>query len=393
LDREDRQLSLVERWELDIESYKKGASVLTSTPQCEECKFHIKKNALHCDKFCKESKPKFVMFPSKECPEFVHKNPLIIKIENQFDEMVYSGILGFCIGDALGVPVEFTSREERKTDPIEEMRGYGTYHQHFGTWSDDTSLLLCLMDCINESYNLKRLSEKFIKFYLEAYLTPNGEVFDIGVSTRESIEKMIKGIEPEDCGGCTEMDNGNGSLMRVLPLAYYVKSFSSEKRKETIEQVSSLTHSHKRSKLACIFYVEFLIGLINKKSKIDAYSTAVDFVKNYCFIDYEKEFINFEKILNGKIIGVEEKEIKSTGYVIDTLEASIWSFFKGNDYKEVVLTSINLGGDTDTIAAIAGGLAGVYYGLESIPIPWKECLARNKEICKIIDDFIKTVSI
>jgi len=359
--------------------------------QCTNCKYRMKDNSSHCEKYIDQIKPEFVRLANKECINFEHKEPLNIKFENQFEERVYGAILGFCIGDALGVPVEFTSRKERKTDPVSEMRAYGTHEQGFGTWSDDTSLLLCLMDSINKGYSLKNLSENFMDFYPKGLFTPNGELFDIGISTRNAIERMICGIVPEKCGGDTEWDNGNGSLMRVLPLAYYTKKFDFEKRKKIIEQVSSLTHSHARSKLACIFYIEILIELINGKTKMNAYHQAINIIKRECFNEYETEFMHFERILDGKIGEVYETEIKSTGYVVDTLEASIWSFLNEETYREVVLRAINLGDDTDTVAAIAGGFAGVYYGLESIPTNWKNCLVANRKICKMIEIFVKMI--
>lgn len=389
MEQKRRQLTLGEKWKFDIECYKKGSGTLVSAPMCEMCKYFIKGNVFHCDKYEGiNEKPKYVVCPEKECPEFKPLNLRAFKFDLKETEIIYAGIFGFIVGDALGVPVEFCTREERKIDLVKEMRAYGTYHQPYGTWSDDTSLTLCLIENITEGYSLERLVEKFIRYYRNGYLTPFGEVFDIGNATRVAIEKMIQGETPEKCGGNTEMDNGNGSLMRVLPLAYYLKEMSPMKKKKIIEEVSSLTHAHSRAKLACIIYVEYAINLINGNNKSDAYKQTINFVEKYCHEDYKEERHNFKRILKENIASLREENINSTGYVVDTLEASLWAFMTTNDYKEAILKGINLGGDTDTIAAIIGGLSGIYYGITSIPDTWLQCLARKRDIYEMVEKFI-----
>jgi ADP-ribosylglycohydrolase len=306
---------------------------------------------------------------------------------------MFGGLFGFCVGDALGVPVEFSTRDERKRDPIKEMRAYGTYHQPFGTWSDDTSLTLCLIESINNHYSVQRVADNFMKYYKYGYLTPYCEVFDIGKSTKNAIDKMIHGVEPVDCGGKTEQDNVNGSLMRVLPLAYYVKNMLPIKQIEIVEEVSSLTHSHKRSKLACIFYIEFVINLLNGNKKDEAYKNTIEFVKKYCKEIYSEEIENYRRILDGTIASYNEEQIKSSGYVIETIEAALWSFLTTDSYNEAVLKAINLGGDTDTIAAIVGGMAGTYYGFQSIPDNWVQNLARKEEIYEMLTKFRYVINI
>ena len=145
MNKESRQLSLVERWKLDIKAHKEGGNLKKSSPQCELCKYFIKGDALHCEIYKNEKKPKYVMFCYKECPSFTSSDLLEINIIDNESDRLYGGIFGFCVGDMLGVPVEFSSRQERKNDEIKELRAYGTYNQPFGTWSDDTSLMLCLI--------------------------------------------------------------------------------------------------------------------------------------------------------------------------------------------------------------------------------------------------------
>ncbi len=383
----EHQLSLIKRWELDIESYNNGAKVRVSNPQCLSCINYIKGNALHCEAFANVEKPADVLACRKECFAYNNNSPIDIKIQNDRDNKVYGGLFGFCVGDVLGVPLEFSTREERRRDPVKELRAYGTYHQPFGTWSDDTSLTVCLIDAINNGYSINAVAKNFINFYKKAYFTPYGEVFDIGNSTRDSIIKMCAGKNPIDCGGRNDNDNGNGSLMRILPLAFYGKNLKGEELIKLIEEVSSLTHGHSRSKLACIFYTEFVIQIISGYEKEMALDNTIAFININCSKTYSDEFENFEKILSKRIINVAEDEIKSTGYVIDTLEAVLWTFFHANGYREIILNAINLGGDTDTIAAIVGGIAGTYYGLKDIPKEWIQNIAKKKELYQMFEKF------
>ena len=155
-------------------------------------------------------------------------------ILDELEKRLYGGIFGFCIGDMLGVPVEFSSRKERDEDEVKELRAYGTYHQPFGAWSDDTSLMLCFIDAFNKGFSMNGLAENFASYFSEGKFTPYGEMFDIGIATQNAIINIIQGVEPVNCGGKTEKDNGNGSLMRILPLAYLcnicVKTYTGQRK-------------------------------------------------------------------------------------------------------------------------------------------------------------------
>lgn len=387
MDENKKTNSLKERWEMDAQAYRNGAKTLVSVPQCETCANYIKGNAFHCRCYESERKPKYVLFPQKECPAYDNNNPIDLKVQNTRENKTYGGLFGFCVGDALGVPVEFSTREEREQDPIKEMRAYGTYHQPFGTWSDDTSLTICLIDAINKGYSIQRVAKNFVNFYEKGYFTPYGEVFDIGNSTRDSIIKLCEGKNPIDCGGRSENNNGNGSLMRVLPIAFYGKKLNKQELVKLIDENSSLTHGHNRSKLACVFYVEFAIQIIEGYEKEEALDRTITFVNSNCMKLYSNEFRNFEKILSKKIVNVTREEIKSTGYVIDTLEAVLWTFFHADGYRDAILKAINLGGDTDTIAAIVGGIAGIYYGVNDIPKEWIQSIVKKEELYQMFEQF------
>lgn len=299
------------------------------------------------------------------------------------ENTVKAGIFGVCIGDALGVPVEFRSREQLKRSPVTKMRALGTHHQPAGTWSDDGSLTLCLADSLCNGYNLEDMAMKFLQWYNAEIWTPHGRVFDIGIATRQSIYKISKGYSPQLCGGISEFDNGNGSLMRILPLLFYIKDLPVEQRFDRIKEVSSITHGHIRSVISCFIYLEYLIEILNETEKLEAYQRIQLTVKN--FLDQnpicsQNEMDHFDRVLNHNIFEYEKEKISSSGYVLHTLEASLWCFFNSENYAEAVLKAVNLGEDTDTTGAITGGLAGIYYGFENIPQEWVDELVRKEDI-------------
>ena len=138
--------------------------------------------------------------------------------------------LGLAIGDALGVPVEFKSRFELQQNPVKTMREFGSHHQPRGTWSDDSSLTFCLAESLCKGYNTKAIAANFVRWYSENYWTAHGEVFDIGITTSKAINSFAKGTPPTLAGGTGEFDNGNGSLMRISPLVFYIKDMPIEER-------------------------------------------------------------------------------------------------------------------------------------------------------------------
>ncbi len=294
-------------------------------------------------------------------------------------------LLGTAVADAIGVPVEFEPRSVLKENPVTDMREYGTYHLPKGTWSDDTSLMLCLAESIVEGLDLNKLAQKFIAWKNDNYWTPRGWVFDIGIGTRIAIERLENGMTPELAGGFEEMDNGNGSLMRILPLIIFTKGFTIEERFLWTKKVSSLTHAHIRSIMACFYYLEFAKKIIEGQDKWQAYKELQFELTNY----FEGKSINpleinkLNRLLKEDISKNTEETIRSSGYVIDTLEASIWCLLTSNSYQEAVLKAVNLGGDTDTTGAVTGGLAALIYGIETIPTVWLEVLARKDDIINL----------
>jgi ADP-ribosylglycohydrolase len=295
---------------------------------------------------------------------------------------IHSALFGLAVGDALGVPYEFKDREELAENPATGMVGYGTFDQPAGTWSDDASLAFCLAEAMTRGFDLNTIARNFVKWYEDAYWTPHGHVFDVGNATRMAISRLKRGVSPESAGGMTEYDNGNGSLMRILPLLFHIKDKPIAERFELTRKVSAITHGHIRSVIACFYYLEFARHLLNGTDKHAAYAllkTEIPrFMKNLS--TDPSELARFDRLLNGDIRHLDEDEIESSGYVVHTLEASIWCLLTTGTYAEAVLKAVNLGEDTDTTAAVTGGLAGLLYGVEQIPAAWIEPLARKEDI-------------
>ena len=295
---------------------------------------------------------------------------------------IKSTLFGLAVGDALGVPVEFRNREFLRANPVADMREGGTHKQPAGTWSDDSSLTFCLAEALTTPFDPQVLAGNFISWRYQNYWTADREVFDIGISTAAAIERLAKGIPPQLAGGMEESENGNGSLMRILPLVFYVKDRPIEERFELTKIVSSLTHQHIRSVIACWYYLEFarllLIGK-NKKAAYQALRKSIPpFLKKLDILP--GEIAKFDRLLKDDISLYEESDIQSSGYVVHTLEASIWCLLRTDSYKAAVLKAVNLGEDTDTTGAVTGGIAGLLYGFDSIPSDWIAQLARKDDI-------------
>jgi ADP-ribosyl-[dinitrogen reductase] hydrolase len=282
----------------------------------------------------------------------------------------------------LGVPVEFMSRKHLQANPVIGMREYGTHHQPAGTWSDDSSMSFLLVEQLIKGYDVEGLGKQFCQWYQYNYWTPHGEIFDMGVATRNALDKVAKGVSALQSGECDDYSNGNGSLMRILPLAIYLQDKPIDERFCITKEVSGITHSHIRSVIGCFFAIEFMIQLLAGKDKCDAYSEAQNIVRDYLhLIDVKSSEIElYNRILFDDISRIPEQDIYSSGYVLHTLEASLWAFLTTENFKDAVLKAVNLGDDADTIGAITGGMAGLFYGFEQIPEEWINQLARMEDI-------------
>jgi ADP-ribosylglycohydrolase len=296
--------------------------------------------------------------------------------------LIKDALFGLAVGDALGVPVEFKSRETIRQNPVTDMRGYGTYHLPAGTWSDDSSLAFCLAEALTHDFDMNIIAANFQKWLYQNYWTPHGHVFDVGITTRQAIDKLSAGTRPDLAGGFDENENGNGALMRILPLLFYMKDKPVEERFQLTKMVGSITHGHIRSVIACFYYLEFARALLNGKDKFAVYrdlkTSIADDLRSLLINPQEVKL--FDRLLKGDIQNLPEQQIQSSGYVLHTLEASVWCLLTTDTYKDAVLKAVNLGQDTDTTGAVTGGLAGLLYGFDNIPANWVTQLARREDI-------------
>ena len=252
-----------------------------------------------------------------------------MKIDNGFmRDMVY----GSAVGDALGVPFEFRPRD---TFECNGMVGYGTYNQPAGTWSDDTSMTIATCESMlwNGKIDTDDMLGNFRRWMLDGAFTPFGYAFDKGNTTQQAI-RSGKGLTDE-------WSKGNGSLMRIAPLA------ATDCTDDEVRAVSAITHA---TDLCCDLCVSFVHMLRDVHSAPERAKSIVA-----------------EQVAVG---GRERAGIGSSGYVLDTYEAAAWCFLTTDSYRECVLKAVNLGEDTDTTACVAGALAGAVYGFDAIPREW-----------------------
>lgn len=298
------------------------------------------------------------------------------------DSRIKEALFGVAVGDALGVPVEFNARASLNANPVTGMRGWGTHQQPAGTWSDDSSLTFCLAEALAEGFSLEGLARNFVRWLYEGWWTPHGTVFDVGIATQKAIGRLAGGTAPEIAGGFEENDNGNGSLMRILPLVFYLQGVDRQQWWPLTKEVSSLTHAHVRSVVACYYYLLFADGLLQGEDKWAVYRRLQREVPPYLesLSINRSEVALFNNLLKGDIGTMPEAAIRGSGYVLHSLEASIWCLLMTDSFEAAVLRAVNLGEDTDTTGAVTGGLAALVYGWDAIPNGWIDSLARIQDI-------------
>ncbi|MGY3090175.1 ADP-ribosyl-[dinitrogen reductase] hydrolase [Hymenobacter sp. UYAg731] len=305
-----------------------------------------------------------------------------------------AALLGLAVGDALGVPVEFAPRAARRQDPVTGMRAYGTHQQPAGTWSDDSSLTFCLAETLARSGgrsgapDLADFARRSINWLYQSYWTATGETFDVGNATRAAIDRLQRGVEPTKAGPSGENDNGNGALMRILPLAFHdvwrAENLDLHAAWTLTERVASVTHGHPRSTLGCFLYLLVAKGLLDGLPPAEACAQmrelANPWLENGSIPAVVEDKYYRWWVLSDEIINQPEDKISSSGYVVHTLEAALWCLLTHDNYAATVLAAVNLGDDTDTTGAVAGGLAGLAYGEAGIPGEWLAVLARRADI-------------
>lgn len=234
------------------------------------------------------------------------------------------------------------------------------------------------------------MGERFLRWFDTGLWAAHGLVFDIGNATRNALDRISLGTPAGEAGGRDPYDNGNGSLMRILPVVLASFQIDEDTFITRLERASAITHGHARSKMACVFFGFIARALLGGLTREDALRQA-----QACFAgSYERsgEFPHFAAVMRDDFASTSERRIESGGYVIDTLTASIWCLLTTNSFSDCVLKAVNLGDDTDTTGCVAGGLAGVFYGVEAIPADWLAALPRQEDLRTLFSQFGKSLS-
>lgn len=291
----------------------------------------------------------------------------------QLIERYRGSLLGLAIGDALGAPMEF--HVPGIIGPITDFMDNDVFHIPAGYWTDDTSNALCLADSLIKSDGFDPIDQlkRYVRWYKEGYLSCNGRCFDIGNTMRGSLIKFLETGEPF-CGPTDYHSAGNGSLMRLAP----VPLFYANNPYDAIKYAglsSRTTHGAQEAVDACRYYASLILGALRGASKDDLLSSRYQIVPGI----WEKEPLSpkIDEIAAGSFKAKSPPEIKSSGYVVKSMEAALWAFYNSSTFEEGALLAVNLGGDADTTGAIYGQLAGAYYGEKGIPQRWRNKVARR----------------
>ncbi|KAI9763050.1 MAG: hypothetical protein M1840_000941 [Geoglossum simile] len=321
-------------------------------------------------------------------------------------DRIRGSLFGLAVSDALGAPVEFKKRGT--FEPVTGFRYIETFGMPPGTWTDDTSMTLCLAQSLIDTqgtFTPQNTLRNYIKWYREGYLSGADYCFDIGMATRRALEiwerwfKTGEGVLGEGEGDVRGHESGlgeikvtldkvdycgNGSLMRSSPIPLvYSHSLSSVSTNAVIS--SNITHPHQANTEACLAYTTLIARALHGRSKTDLAHELGNW--EFKTKDLKKRFEEMKAV--GDWEGRSSDSIKSTGWVVDTLEASCWAFFSTEGFEEGALRAVNLGDDADTVGAVYGALAGAYYGIDAIPKEWMEGLVKKEVVGKIADGLVE----
>lgn len=283
-------------------------------------------------------------------------------------------LFGLALGDALGTTLEFSARDSKP--PVTDLVGGGPFGLKVGEWTDDTSMALCLADSLLATGSLVPLDvmQRFKQWREEGHNSVNGHCFDIGITTSEAISRFTSTGNPL-AGSAAPSAAGNGSIMRLAPVPIFL-SHDITAAEEAAALQSMTTHAASECIEACRLMTRILVRLINGTAWQDATAAG----------DLVLQMPRIKDLAAGRWQSKTRNDIKSTGYVVDTLEAALWAVETTTTFAEAVLLAVNLGGDADTVGAVAGQLAGARYGYRAIPRKWVKHLAWSDRIIALARD-------
>ncbi|MGH7461796.1 MAG: ADP-ribosylglycohydrolase family protein [Longimicrobiales bacterium] len=305
----------------------------------------------------------------------------------QVKDRIAGGLVGLLVGDALGVPYEF--HPATALPPVEsiDMQPPGGFVRSYpevppGTWSDDGAQALCLLASLLHcgQLDLDDFGRRLCNWRYLGYMAVDGKVFDVGSTTQEAIQRLEGGVPAHLAGSRGVAGNGNGSLMRALPMALWHKGSDEELVRDAMLQ-SVVTHAHARSQLCCALYCLWARGLLEQRPS--PWDAAIGFLSAHI-----NDRPGLASELNDNILPAGNVPQRGSGYVVDCLWSARSVFEKGG-YESAVLAAIALGNDTDTTACVTGGICGVAHGVDSIPPRWRAALREPETTQTLLGKLLK----
>ncbi len=294
-------------------------------------------------------------------------------------DAIRGALIGLAVGDAVGTTVEF--RTPGTFPPVTDMTGGGPFALDPGQWTDDTSMALCMAESLVEIGRFDPIDqlERYVRWWKQGHLSSTGRCFDIGRQTRSALASFMESRSPTN-GSVGEYDAGNGSLMRLAPVAM-AHWGDPETAIRLAGESSATTHGNIECVNASRYFAALLIGAFQGKSKQEILSPAFSPVPGLW--EHAPLSPKIAAIAAGSFKNKQPPEIRGSGYVVDCLEAALWAFETTNDFKSAILAAVNLGDDADTTAAVCGQIAGAFYGTNAIPADWLSKLAERELIARL----------
>jgi ADP-ribosylglycohydrolase len=290
-------------------------------------------------------------------------------------------LLGLAVGDALGTTLEFNP--PGSFEPITDMVGGGPFRLQAGQWTDDTSMALCLAESLVErgGFDPGDQMQRYVRWYRHGHLSSNERCFDIGNTVREALHKFEQTGAPF-CGSTDPRSAGNGSIMRLAPVAMFFARDPAAAVHHAAES-SRTTHAARTTLDACRYLGALLVGALDGRTKDELLADHFELVAGLWRESPLTPAI--AAIAAGSFKRREPPEIRGTGYVVQSLEAALWALHRGTSFRAGALLAVNLGDDADTTGAVYGQLAGALYGESGIPPQWREKLAQRDVIASLAE--------
>lgn len=277
-----------------------------------------------------------------------------MKQESILRDRAKGSLWGLIVGDAFGSPIQFSGKDSHPW--ITEMVKCSVFNLPAGYWTDDGSMAMCIMDSYvrKGKYNLKDIGDTFVKWFMDGYLSSKGgESFDVGGATWNACQNIA--FRHEYVNG-REDSQGNGSIMRFAPS--YLLAQKERNPAKVMHEISDLTHSSSKVR-----------EVVDRFAKV---------------LDEHMAGIRTTEISAYKA----REEVNNSGWAVSTLDAALWAFNTTVSFEEGLIAAVNLGGDSDSIGAVFGQIAGAYYGFDAIPERWVKAVKTWAKVDTLIERFL-----